>query len=152
MQEVSLPVLSDPANARIFNESLFCDFKIETNDGEVLDAHKSFLAGHSPVFKAMFQHDTEESRNSRVKLEDINGKAMKEVLRYIYTGVLKNGKEVAKDVLVAADKYQIDGLKTRCCEILVKEVTSENAAKMIKIADDVQNETLFQRCMEFISW
>jgi speckle-type POZ protein len=142
---------SDPNNVRIYKESLFCDFKIETNDGEVFKAHKSFLAVNSPVFKAMLSHDTKELRNNYIKIKDINGKTMMEMLRFIYTGDIEDEKEVARDLLVAADKYQIEKLKIRCCDILVKEVTVQNAIEMILIADRVQNNALFQRGLDFIS-
>jgi speckle-type POZ protein len=141
---------SDQNVVRIFKESLFCDFKIETNDGEVFDAHKSFLAVHSPVFEAVLKQDTEESRTNHVKIEDINGKTMKELLRFIYTGNIEDGKEVARELLTAADKYQIEKLKIRCCDILVKEVTAENAIELTLLADRVQNDALFQRSLDII--
>jgi hypothetical protein len=135
----------------MFNESLFYDFEIETNDGEVFGAHKSFLIVHSPVFEAMLKlHDTEESRSSRVKIKDTDGKTMQEMLRFIYTRQILNGKEVARNLLIAADKYQIKGLLTRCCEILAEEVSSENAVELMIIADRVQNDILFQRALDFI--
>lgn len=149
--EEPIKIPTDPNNTRIFKEKLFCDIKIESEDGVVFDAHKSFLTVASPVFEAMLKHDTEEARNSFVKVKDVKSKALKELIRFIYTGKIKNERENAREVLTAADKYQIEGLKTLCCESLVKDVTSENAVDMILTADHMNNDALFQRGMDFVA-
>ncbi len=63
-------------------------------------------SGRSTVFRAMFSHDmTESSGNrNRVVINDFDFKTMQELLRYIYCEEVLNLKEVALDLLQAADK------------------------------------------------
>ena len=46
----------------------------------------------STVFRAMFEHDMEEKKNSAVNVEDVESDAMESMLQFIYTGI----KEVIK--------------------------------------------------------
>jgi hypothetical protein len=53
----------------------------------------------------MFSHDNIfESTNNRVVINDFDFQTMQELLRFIYCGEVLNLKEVALDLLQAADK------------------------------------------------
>jgi hypothetical protein len=68
-----------------------------------LNAHKSVLSARSQVFKAMFEHDTKESRDNQVVITSYDLPIMKELLRYIYCNRVLNVKKYALDLLPAAD-------------------------------------------------
>ena len=70
-----------------------------------LACHTNILAARSPVFRAMFKHDTAEARNKVVEMTDIEPEVAQEMLHYIYTGNIRDtGKEA--ELLAAADKYR----------------------------------------------
>ncbi|GFS39037.1 TD and POZ domain-containing protein 3 [Nephila pilipes] len=72
------------------------------------------------------------------------------MLSYIYTG--KTGHltvSLASDLLVAADKYQLKGLKTICCNYLKKTVSTNNAVKILILGDKLASD-LKDYVMEFI--
>jgi hypothetical protein len=52
----------------------------------------------------MFSHDMTESSGNRVVINDFDFQTMQELLRYIYCEEVLNLKEVALDLLQAADK------------------------------------------------
>lgn len=69
------------------------------------------MAARSPVFSAMFEHGMSEARNDRVQIDDIDPDVLKEMLRFMYTGVAPNLERMSDDLLAAADKYQLERLK-----------------------------------------
>ena len=66
------------------------------------------LSARSPVFRAMFEHEMEESKLNRVEISDISPDVFKEMLNFLYTGKSPNLNEMAADLLAAADKVNIN--------------------------------------------
>ena len=65
---------------------------------------KSILVARSPVFAGMFGHDMLEDRENEVTIPDFGSSVIKELLKFIYTGYAGNLKELATELLAAADK------------------------------------------------
>ncbi|XP_018652522.1 hypothetical protein Smp_151050 [Schistosoma mansoni] len=114
------------------------------------EAHKAILAARSPVFAAMFGHGMEESRANRVEITDMEPDTVAEVLRYIYTGQVVGMNRLAHELLAAADKYQLERLKTMCEEALVESLSVENACDIFGLADMHNAEQLKAHTLEFI--
>lgn len=69
----------------------------------------------------MFRSDLSETKTGTVKVEDINGKTMKLVLHYFYTGrVLPFWREpdTVVEFTYAAEKYQMTGVLNFLDEVL----------------------------------
>jgi hypothetical protein len=62
------------------------------------------LSGRSTVFKAMFSVEMKESATNKVLIDDFDFKTVQELLRFIYCGIFEDLKEVALNLLQAADK------------------------------------------------
>lgn len=131
------------------NESL-SDFKINSGDDKTLVAHKVVLAARSPVFYAMLTNDLIEAKESVVNVPDFDSKVMKEVLRFIYCNTVEGLTGTAPDLIYAAEKYQIEDLKNICIETLTATVTVSNVLKSLVIADQVDSEALFNKCLKVI--
>nr|CAH8858067.1 unnamed protein product [Trichobilharzia regenti] len=114
------------------------------------EAHKAILAARSPVFAAMFEHGMEESRANRVEITDMEPDTVAEVLRYIYTGQVVGMDRLAHELLAAADKYQLERLKTMCEEALVESLSVENACDIFGLSDMHNAEQLKAHTLEFI--
>ncbi|CAH8566772.1 unnamed protein product [Heterobilharzia americana] len=114
------------------------------------EAHKAILAARSPVFAAMFGHGMEESRANRVEITDMEPDTVAEILRYIYTGQVVGMDRLAHELLAAADKYQLERLKTMCEEALVESLSVENACDIFGLADMHNAEQLKVHTLEFI--
>lgn len=119
--------------------------------GEVLRAHKAILAVRSPVFAAMFEHDMQESKENAVKIVDIRVDVFEEMLRFIYTGSVEQLEQRSKDLLIAAEKYALEGLKTLCEEHLGMKLTVDSAAETLQLADMYNADKLKQQTISFIS-
>lgn len=141
------------------NQSKFSDVKLfivpkESESTAVeFPAHKVILAARSPVFAKMFEHDMQESANNRVKIDDIQPNIFKEVLTYIYTGQVPkfNGKTMVYELLYAADKYQLDHLKSLCERQLISTLNFQNAARIIQFAHLHNAPELKRATLQFIS-
>lgn len=83
----------------------------------LFQAHKAVLAARSMVFAAMFEHAMEESKHNRVEITDVDHEVLREMLRFIYTGMASNLEDMAGDLLAAADKVSEYFVSERVSEI-----------------------------------
>ena len=135
----------------LFNEVMaFSDLEIQVR-GVNFAAHKIVLAAGSPVFAAMFQAEgfTEQKTNI-LKIDDLEPLVVKEMLRFLYTDRVEKMDELAKDLLMAADKYMIDQLKTQCQAALTETVTVENCCQLLALADSYSASQLKTVATRFV--
>ncbi|KAL7303423.1 hypothetical protein TKK_0004607 [Trichogramma kaykai] len=132
------------------NESL-SDFKLKTANGKEIPAHRVVLGNFSPVFKAMFSLDMLEKKSQSVDMIDISYDAAVEMLRYFYIGTIES-REVSLiiDLLVAADKYQVDELKNECERILSSLLSPESAVDILQVADKYNMKSLEKNAADFL--
>ena len=113
--------------------------------------YKGILASRSSVFAAMFEHDMEERKQNKVKITDVDHKVVQEMLTYIYTDTSPNLKDMADDLLIVANKYDLERLKFMCEEFLCSKITRENAVSMLILADQHNADCLKAYAINFIS-
>lgn len=135
----------------MFIDTSFADFEVRTGDGGILKAHRFLLAARSPVFRLMLRPITKEFQENFVYIKDFDSVIMKEVLRFFYCNEVENLDEIAKDLIYAAEKYDIDRLKEKCLESLSQATVLDNVFESLTIAyllSDTNN--LFEKCVEII--
>uniref|UniRef100_A0A8C8Z317 Speckle type BTB/POZ protein like n=1 Tax=Prolemur simus TaxID=1328070 RepID=A0A8C8Z317_PROSS len=125
-----------------------CSFFVR---GKEFKAHKSVLAARSPVFNAMFEHEMEESKKNRVEINDLDPEVFKEMMRFVYTGKAPNLDKMADNLLAAADKYALERLKVMCEEALCSNLSVENVADTLVLADLHSAEQLKAQAIDFIN-
>lgn len=136
---------------KMFECELFNDFELRTNDGKVLKAHKVILVARSPVFFAMLTTDMQESKENSTNVPDFDSMIMNEVLRFIYCNQVKNLKEIAHDLIYAAEKYQIEGLKAICLDSITSTLNVGNVIESLVISERVSKTgELFHKCVDLI--
>ena len=122
---------------KLFGERKFSDVKITCGE-EVFDCHRNILSVRSPVFDAMFQSDMVENRSKNVLIKDIKPKVVKEMLYFIYNGATSTENvmdEIGRDLLGAADQYQLELLKNNCEEKLCSLLDASNSVELLVLAD-----------------
>lgn len=149
MESVS-PENSEHYHAELLCKELGCLLKNGNNTDLILimemgesdktfSVHRSVLSARSPVFAAMFQSGMKECYSGIVRIKDITPKAMETVLCYIYSGIphieldWKNVSEV-QDVIYAADKYSLSGLKNLCDKMMFCGCELDNAMELLYLA------------------
>ncbi|GIY20934.1 speckle-type POZ protein [Caerostris darwini] len=95
-------------------------------------AHKSILAARSPVFAAMFATEMKEKLTNDVDITDMDVSALRNMLTFMYSGRIENLTAAsAGDLLFAADKYQLQGLKTMCSDFLKSKLSLQNVLMIL---------------------
>lgn len=93
-----------------------------------------------------------ENKEGRATITDIDGKALKQFLLFIYCGRVENIHEVATDLIYAASKYCLPDLKPLCVASLTEKLTAENVLDTIMLANLHDEQDLKIFCIDFIKW
>ncbi|XP_023383254.1 speckle-type POZ protein-like isoform X3 [Pteropus vampyrus] len=142
--------------------TLFCEVSVvqdsvnisghtNTNTLKVPECRLAEDLARSPVFNAMFEHEMEESKKNRVEINDVDPEVFKEMMRFIYTGKAPNLDKMADNLLAAADKYALERLKVMCEEALCSNLSVENVADTLVLADLHSAEQLKAQAIDFIN-
>jgi speckle-type POZ protein len=99
----------------------------------------------------MFEHEMEERKHNRVDITDVDHEVLREMLRFIYTGKASNLEKMADDLLAAADKYALERLKVMCEEALCTNLSIDNAAEILILADLHSADQLKAQAIDFIN-
>ncbi|XP_049796997.1 poly [ADP-ribose] polymerase tankyrase-1-like [Schistocerca nitens] len=99
-----------------------------------LAAHRAVLEERSPVFRAMFQHDTLEASCGEVRIADVEGPVLRQLLSYMYTLQAPQLTDTAPELLTAADKYGLSALKAACEQQVAAQLEVETAAAAAVLA------------------
>lgn len=103
--------------------------------GQKLKVSKAILAAKSPVFYAMFCHNTKETKENLIRIDDFSFDVIKDMVKFIYTGNIENFENHVDDLLAAADKYCIEDLKTFCCNYFQEKLNVENAVEILILSN-----------------
>merc|ERR1719410_566755 len=84
----------------------------------------------------MFEHEMKESTDGIVDIVDTNPEIFKLFLEYCYTSVLPvmQDKDVGQ-LVILADKYQVESLTVQCLRYLCSTLTQENVVDVFLLAD-----------------
>ncbi|KAK1661459.1 hypothetical protein QYE76_049618 [Lolium multiflorum] len=114
-------------------------FVVEENE---IQAHKLLLAMRSPVFAAEFRwHTNDNATSTLLSIDDMSASTFRAMLRFIYTDELpikssndttqrackekyasRRREAMARDLLVAADRYDLERLRLMCQNILLESI------------------------------
>ncbi|XP_049769352.1 protein maternal effect lethal 26-like [Schistocerca cancellata] len=122
---------------------------LEAGDTRLV-VHRAVLADRSPVFAAMFAHDTLEACTGVVRIADIGGPVLRQLVSYLYTQRAPQRPGTAPQLLTAADKYGASGLKAECERQVAAQLTVETAAAAAVLAVRHSCSDLRRAAIEFI--
>jgi hypothetical protein len=149
-------VCADPAyhDHVLFNNEAFSDVVLKSSDKKSFHAHKSYLASSSQVFWKMFTTDMQEASNNIVEIKDFDSKVLTELLRFVYSSTVYDLDDIAFDLILAAEKYQIAQLKKICADHIFSKMTTENAFHVLVLFDQLSDmEGMFKKCVVgFVAW
>ncbi|XP_008211268.1 speckle-type POZ protein B-like [Nasonia vitripennis] len=142
----------------------FDEFELMLENGVFSDArlraqavqmrvHRAVLATRSRVFAVMMSPAEKNNGNDFVLVDvpDVRVDVLRELLRFVYAGKVNEIETVAKDLLVAAIRFELEGLKITCEETLLKELCIKNVGEMLAFADKHKTEMLAKSAMEFFT-
>ncbi|KAI6689456.1 hypothetical protein NL676_026284 [Syzygium grande] len=89
-------------------------------------AHMAILASRSPIFKAMLEDEMDESRSGTIKVSGMSYVALRAFVGYLYAEACLD-EQMASELLVSAEKYQVKPLKDYCEKFLVSKLNWDNS-------------------------
>ena len=98
--------------------------------GEDIKVHRIILSARSPVFSAMLESGMLEEQKGRVKIEDAEVVILKELLRYLYTGKIGPDFREYKELMILANKYDVEDLMDDAGSKILETLTEENALEL----------------------
>ncbi|XP_058189758.1 BTB/POZ domain-containing protein At4g08455 [Rhododendron vialii] len=113
-------------------------------------AHKAVLASRSPVFRAMLENEMEESRSGTVRISDVSYDALRAFVNFLYTAEACLDEQMACDLLVLGEKYQVKHLKTYCEKFMVSKLNWENALLSFAFAHQHNAKNLADSALSLI--
>lgn len=140
-----LPKLPKNDLFKCFAEQKFCDISIEVGCIRV-QAHKCVLFGGSTVWRQLL---TENGQLSIISVADMDIDTFQTLLTFIYIGSVPKPPKQTDQLLIVADTYGVDGLKTWCEEKLISTITIESAINLLVLAHRYKAKTLFDEVWTF---
>jgi speckle-type POZ protein len=145
-----------PSDITVFTEHTDVIFEVEEED---FPAHRRVLAMQSPVFKAELYGAMRENDIDRITIADIQPAVFEALLNFVYTNSLPalddlgrtHYNEMIRHLLVAADRYAIDTLKTKCEGILSENIDVKTVLATLALADQHHCGVLNEACLRFIA-
>ncbi|XP_054720619.1 speckle-type POZ protein-like [Uloborus diversus] len=135
----------------LYNNGQFSDVTLKLDDEE-FKAHKLVLSARSKVFAAMFEHDMKENRQDTVNLVQMKVETVRDMLRYVYCGKIRDlSPAEALNLYVAADHYDLQELRAICRDVIVLDISIENVCDIVEVADLHDDESLIKELKSFLS-
>ncbi|XP_065859019.1 BTB/POZ domain-containing protein At4g08455-like [Euphorbia lathyris] len=94
-----------------------------------IPAHKAVLVNRSPVFKSILEKENENTitPEATIKIDDVSYATLRAFVNYLYTAETCFDDQLAFDVLVLVEKYEVKHLKTECEKFLVSKLNWDNS-------------------------
>lgn len=143
--------------AKLFLSQQLCDVEFKFKCGQSIGAHVAILSAGSPVFSVMFSSGFLESKTRKVAIDDIEIDIFKQLLHYLYSGGSPELKVGLMENIIhyqhlfaAADKYDVEALKTVCVGVMIiPHKTFESATSNLIFSQLHSIPKLFEDSMDY---
>ncbi|KAL5982729.1 hypothetical protein ACLOJK_016805 [Asimina triloba] len=105
----------------------------------------------SPVFKAMLENEMEESRSGTIKISDVSYDVLRSFVNYLYTAEAFLDEQMACELLVLAEKYQVKHLKAFSEKFITSKVNNDNAVMSFAFAHRHNAKNLLEASLSLIT-
>ena len=125
------------------------DIVIVCDDGEKIPIAKDLLCKISEIFRTMLENPKAlESQNNCIELKNISSETIK-AFKNIMTKDTINPKDLKVELLVFADRYNIQPLVRFCKDNLKNNICKDNFMDIVKAADVIADKDLLQATANF---
>lgn len=135
-------------------------------EGDDISAHRIILASRLPVFKTELFGQMVESNSKCIKIDDMKASVFRTMLNFMYTDSVPDMEDLVSDetldmnmsstilyqhLIMAADRYALEGLKTLCEERLHRTISIDTVVSSLTVAEQHNCTNLKKECLEFIA-
>lgn len=126
-----------------------CDVVLEIGAKKIY-AHRVVLSACSNYFCAMFTNSMLESRQETIKLTDLDGKAVEDLVEFTYTSKIDVHQENVQQLLKAACILQFTEVIGACCSFLDEQLHPSNCLGIYAFSEAHGCTTLNLSAQRFI--
>ncbi|WKX94001.1 hypothetical protein Q1695_011343 [Nippostrongylus brasiliensis] len=142
-EKLPAEILAKLASFREFDK--FCDVilegdssskdKSEPTSSTSVRAHKLVLAAASPYFRKTFSSCSYENSNEiRIVVEGIDGKTLRVLVDFMYTGRIVINENNVRALFGAAEILQLDCIRNECLRYLIEHLSISNCMESAAFA------------------
>jgi len=117
---------------------------------KTFNVSKAILMWQSKVFERMFNSGMKESLENKVTIENISPTIMECFIKFLYLGKLDNLADLAKDLFILADKYEVKELREECINHLSSGFNKENSLERLQLAFMHNDEVIKQAVLAYV--
>lgn len=134
-----------------YDKGIGLDFSIMVNK-DIVKASKYILGLHSPVFKAMFENDWKDSRENLVQIDDVEYDVMLIFVKALHSvPVYLDDINVALQLIIVADKYNVEEIKQQAQYYVKGEINKDNAINILTLAHKLSIEDMKREALNFMT-
>lgn len=111
-----------------------CDVILQVEDEELF-CHKCVLASLSTYFRAMFNSELAESKQTKIMLNELDSNTVKSIVEYAYTSCLNINESNVQALLSAANLFDIKPVRDACCHYMQWQMDEQNCIGVYCFAD-----------------
>lgn len=150
-----------------------CDVSLLTEDGVRIPAHKVVLASSLQYFQSMFVGPFlsttmsltvmstpsssivnrplyAESSQSEVIIRGVEGRALEQIVRWCYSGIVVPTEENVQHLLTAAKMLSATEVETVCCDFIRRNMSVENVLGIVEYAELIGCLDLKKIALDFV--
>ena len=133
----------------------YSDLQIKCQD-QTFSCHRVVIAAVSPVFDAMLQNNMVEASSGTIEIRNMKPNVLKAVLECIYKNKidaknLKDDFNFARDLLAAAEMYDLTRLKQICEDELCDILAVNNVLMLLIVGDKHGASKLKEQALNLIA-
>lgn len=140
----------------LFNQERFSDIVLRVEDQQYF-AHRFVLISASQVFQIMLSHHQwKESTQPEISLTEEEECVLQfeNFLGYLYSGEVELKTMTVLPLLLLADKYEVDSLRSSCLKFMMEHIVqapnTNRALTWYQYAQVTGQEELRDKCLSFI--
>ncbi|KAI6184851.1 Protein maternal effect lethal 26-like protein [Aphelenchoides bicaudatus] len=135
--------------AESFGCEELADIEIHVGEDHVFKVNRYFLCLHSDVFSAYLNNNSVEKKTNIIQIKDLDPMFIEAMLRFMYSGRVENLKDIAHDLYIVADRYNIRILQDICLEFMFNNLDMKHIFNCLELAFQLEMEDLKQKSIEF---
>lgn len=112
--------------------------------------HRNILVAASPYFQALLGPNYKEANEKEVVLSDIDGKTLKAIIGFCYTGHIEITAENIDDTMAAASSKELVYLEKMCSQFCCVNLNANNCLSVLLIAEKYHLNDLSQTSLRYI--
>lgn len=133
----------------LYQDEILTDVTLRV-DGESIPCHKVVLAATSVYFKAMFTMGLSESLQDEVDLNEVEFEAVRDLVDYAYTGLLKITQDSVQSLLSTSSLFQIMPVVKACAKFMESQLDDSNCIGIYHFAQIHDCKRLANRAKEVV--